>query len=910
MAQRLSTSFVNTNIPGAYPEVTVKSTPVGITSTGDIVIIGEAEGGADYTQETLKDNFFTPTQLDRVSAKYLRGPIVDAMRALVSPSNDTEITGSVGKVYVVKTNSGTKAKSELQVYPSSVSGYFFEDDVTVYADAAPPKKDPQGDEGWYYKNDGDGGFNKINWYFYADSDAIAVTVGDLSSLYAVAEVRSDSTDNFHLAYYTIKQNDGNDAGSWYRSRQVYTPIEPFDRNKKHLFYVGTEPDANIHPELDRVECQLSLISSVGPNDPSEEILTTVIGTNSAAIVDSVEILVQKLGIIASNYQDEKTLLVRESYGLLESSNYGVDGNKYYYQVTQVENEVGPFKESSSLSFSDPSIYDGLTFAIRENGKAAQTIQLGIGGHSNISEIASEINSLLPTGLKCEANLDLNSLIISSKIDLLANKKGFGKSFELIDAVAGDLSVIGFSEELVVSSQEPEIELSVKRQDTNTNESFAVEAEVAITVGYDGTSATLDISSGVLSTTVVGGSGSNLSINLSEYTTMSDLASFISSQTGYSASSIAASNNLSPLRLDEVSAVGIASSEGSEPGRVKKAAYNFALKLSESSVVDFEFAVGAGLPAETAQAKYLAGGTKGATTAADIVNAIPALEGIKVNFVLPLFSRDAADDIADGLTDSSSTYTIDAVNFAVKSHVLAMSTVKLKRNRIAMLSKDASYADVKAHSQSLSSFRSIVCFQKTSQVDALGNVVEFQPWHTAAIATGMQSAGFYKSLTNKFANVISFKDPAGFDSGNPGSVEDAIDAGLMFLQAETAGNKFVVDQTTYGFDTNFVYNSLQAVYMSDVLAIQLAESLERFAVGKSLADITAASMAGHISKVMEVYKRLKITGASDDAPLGFKNLKININGPIAEVKLEAKLATAILFIPIQLELSQIQSSASA
>lgn len=909
MAQRLTTSSVNTNIPGAYPEVTVKSTPVGITSTGDIVIIGEADGGADYTQEILVNNFYTTTQLDRVAAKYIRGPIVDAMRALTSPSNDTNIQGSAGRVYIVKTNAGTKAKSELQVYPSSVSGYFFEDDVTVYADAAPAKKDPQGDEGWYYKNDGDGGFNKINWYFYADSDAIAVTVGDLSSLYAVAEVRSDSTDNFHLAYYTIRQNDGNDAGSWYRSRQVYTPIEPFDRNKKHLFYVGTEPAANIHPELDRVECQLSLISSVGPNDPSEEILTTVIGTNSAAIVDSVEILVQKLGIIASNYQDEKTLLVRESYGLLESSNYGVDGNKYYYQVTQVENEVGPSKESSSLSFSDPSIYDGLAFAIRENGKAAQTIQLGIGGHSNISEIASEINSLLPTGLKCEANLDSNSLIISSKIDLLANKKGFGKSFELIDAVAGDLSVIGFSEELVVSSQEPEIQISIKREDTNTNESFTVESEVAMTIGYQGTACKVSVSGGVLSTIVTAGAGSNISVNLSEYSTIADLASFINSQPGYSATSIASSNNASPLVLDEVSLEAACTSDV-EPGRIKKSAHNFERKISESSSVSFSAEATAGIPEEMAKPAYLQNGAKGATSAADIVNAIPALEGIKVNFVLPLFSRDASEDIADGLTDSASTYTIDAINFAIKSHVLAMSTIKIKRNRVAMLSKDASYADVKAHAQSLASYRCNIVMQKSSQVDSLGNVKEFAPWHTAAIAIGMQSAGFYRSLTNKFANVISYKDPSGFDSGNIGDVEDAIDAGIMFLQKETAGNKWVVDQTTYGFDSNFVYNSLQAVYMSDVLAIQLADSLQSAFVGKSLADVNGAVISAFIAKKMDEYRRLKIIGASDDAPLGYKNLKISINGPIADVKLEAKLATAILFIPIQLELSQIQSSAES
>lgn len=715
MAQRLSTSFVNTNIPGAYPDVTVKSTPVGITSTGDIVIIGEAEGGADYTQEKLADNFFTPTQLDRVAAKYLRGPIVDAMRALTSPSNDTNITGSTGKVYVVKTNAGTRAQ---------------------------------------------------------------------------------------------------------------------------------------------------------------------------AIV--------------------------ENYGTVKSKNYGIDGNKYYYQVTQVEDEVAPIVIGAKLDVDvdndtliNPLQYENLSFEVRLYGGLVIAVSTGTGA-TTVTDLATNIGSSLPASLMV-ANEE-GSLAIFVDEDVDANQKGWGKSFEIIESNTGDLGVLGLSQGLAVSSQEPEIEFSVKRQDTNTNESFAVESEIALTIGYEGTEGQLSIVNGVLTTTVVGGSGSNLSIDLSEYSTMSDLASYISSQAGYSATSISSSNNLSPLRLDEIAGfIGIASSIGAEPGRIKKAAYNFSKKISESSVVDFEFSVGAGLPAAMDSAIYLSGGAKGSTSAADIVGAIPALEGIKVNFVVPLFSRDASEDIADGLTDSSSTYTIDAINFAVKSHVLAMSTVKVKRNRIAILSKQGTYAEAKAHSQSLASFRSVVAMQTTTQVDALGNVKEFQPWHTAAIIAGMQSAGFYRSLTNKFANVISFKDPVGFDSGNIGDVEDGIDAGLMFLQKETAGNKFVVDQTTYGFDTNFVYNSLQAVYMSDVLAIQLAESLEKFVVGKSLADVNAAGISGFIAKKMEEFRKLKIIGASDDAPLGYKNLTININGPIAEVKLEAKLTTAILFIPIQLELSQIQSS---
>lgn len=718
MAQRLTTSFVNTNIPGAYPSVTVKSTPVGISSTGDIVIIGEAEGGADYTQDPLKDNFFTATQLTRVRAKYLRGPIVDAMAALISPSNDTNIQGSIGKVYIVKTNGGSKAEADMSASPSGV------------------------------------------------------------------------------------------------------------------------------------------------------------------------------------------------FGTLSDKNFGADGNKYFFRVSQVESEVAPSITGSSLSPFTATDFDGLSFSVRLNGGAEAAITLGTGTHASLADLASEIDALLPAGMNCSAVPASTSIAFSIDADADANGKGFGKSFELIDSYAGDLAVLGFDEELVVSSQEPEIQLAINRQDTNTNESFIVEAQVAMTVGYDGTSATLSISGGNLSTTVVGGSGADLSIALSEFTTMSDLAAFINSQAGYSASSVSSSNNLSPLKLDEVSAIGIATSGGFEAGRIKRALHNFKVKVAESAVLDFEASAAAGLPAEMVATQFLAGGAKGATTAADIANAIPALEGIKVNFVIPLFSRDASEDIADGLTDSSSTYTIDAINALVKSHALAMSTPKMKRNRVAMLSKQASYSAVKAAAASLSNFRANMFFQKSSQVNSLGNVVEYQPWHTACIATGMQSAGFNKSLTNKFANVISFKDPSGFDSGNPGDVEDAIDAGLFFMQQETAGNKWVVDQTTYGFDTNFVYNSLQAVYMADVLAIQLSESLEKFVVGQSLADVTSAGIIAFISKKMEEYRKLKIIGASDDAPLGYKNVSVVINGPIAEVKLEAKLATAILFIPIELELSQIQSSASA
>ena len=94
MAQILSTDFITTSVPGAYETVKVQSNPTGTSVSGNIIIIGEASGGANFSSEDLKSNYFTPDQTDKVLAKYLSGPIVDAMRALASPSADSDITGS------------------------------------------------------------------------------------------------------------------------------------------------------------------------------------------------------------------------------------------------------------------------------------------------------------------------------------------------------------------------------------------------------------------------------------------------------------------------------------------------------------------------------------------------------------------------------------------------------------------------------------------------------------------------------------------------------------------------------------------------------------------------------------------------------------------------------------------------
>jgi hypothetical protein len=719
MSQRLVTPFINTNIPGAYPNVTVISQPIGIGASGIVVIMGEADGGNSYQNVALAGNSYTPDQLALVAQKYISGQIVDAFTALSAPSNDTNITGTANLVYIVKTNSGTQASALVAAATSSPS----------------------------------------------------------------------------------------------------------------------------------------------------------------------------------------------NYGTLKDQNWGLPGNNYKYQVTQLAAEMAPTVTGTAIP-SFPATY-GASFSVRLNGAAAVVVSVGPGPYTTGAQVAASMTGL-PVGMSASGNATTVTLTVNP--DIYANSEGWGKSFELIDSSPGDLASLGLVVGLTVSSQEAEVEVDINNAASGLSESLDVEPSIALSVGYQGTSATLSISAGVLSTTVVGGSGNNLSIQMSQYSTCAELASYIAAQPGYSALASASAQQLSPSVLDDVNAIGIASTgPGLMPGRIKDALYEFETVVGTSKGLAFTATATAGLPAAMSAAIFLAGGTRGGTAAADIVNALAQIAGIQCNIICPLFSEDASEDIALGLTDASSTYTIAAVNAATKNHCIEFSTPSLKHNRICILSYwdsgSNTYNNAASQAQSLANYRCSLAIQQAMQVNSAGVITTFMPWYNAVVAAGMQAGGFYKSICNKLANVISYIDPAGFDSGSPGDVENALNAGLLFLNALTAGNAWVSDQTTYGFDTNFVYNSIQAVYCSDIIALDLASSFTAAFVGQSVADVSAANALAYLGQKMDGYKRLKLIAASDDAPLGYKNAKVSIQPPEMDVYVEIKLATAIYFIPININVSQVQQSAS-
>jgi hypothetical protein len=440
------------------------------------------------------------------------------------------------------------------------------------------------------------------------------------------------------------------------------------------------------------------------------------------------------------------------------------------------------------------------------------------------------------------------------------------------------------------------------------ESFSAGGEIVMSVGCSEEDAEMEIADDKATFSVA--SVVRFEAKFSDFKTVKDLADFISSQTNFSASvSLAKFNSVNPKDLDNgtFTISGLASHKN---GRLKRDATEFAKAANQSVYATLEMAAEAGLPEEVSPSQFLSGGAKGGSTSADFTAAIDAVEKLETNFIVPLVSVDAAEDIANAETESASTYTVDAVNAYVKSHVIKMSAVKQRKNRIALVSKRDTYENAKEAAGEMASFRVGFCFEDVKNVSAEGEIKTYQPWMASVVAAGMQAAAGYKGIVKKFANISGIAIPNNdFDPNNPGDTEDALKAGLMILErVPTGGFRWVSDQMSYSVDNNFVYNSLQAVYIADLISLTLIQTFDRLVVGQSVAEISASAALAILETEMFNFKRLRWIAASDDAPKGFKNASAKITGPVLEIFVEIKLAGLIYFVPISLNISQVEQSA--
>ena len=942
MAQRYDSEFGPIYIPGSYVSTKVEAAVRGLASTGVVAIFGESDGGIPGASEDNENNFYGPDQLGAIQSKYLSGPIVDGFRALVAAANDINIQGAVQRIYIYKTNNSLQADSEIENQGFGTFGTIEDKNygqlgnllyyqiIAAQSEVAPSTEPftyiPSPSAASAIVRVNGGAAQTLSVSAKTAPSSLASSIEGLAGILAQGGVNRDILNGLSGQNITVSVS-GAVATFTLAVGQVFasTPVVG------DTLIVADAGDYGAVAE--------SVYAGASNENRGAYVVTAVSNTTSSAFItatkarnDVVGALVNPAAVVATAVSVNEDDLI--CYSAIEMSDVTGDNRQVLTGLVGINGTVTVASSNLTFTLASGSVFDA-TPQVNDlveipSGSAFAGAGSANVGHYIVTAVSNTTSSAFITASRLSngAPVAVGAAAIAAITDvqvLRPYKAGLGKAIEVSDNAGTDnisllLRELGTTTSvdwistssvpvLLESSSEYIAQLNVNRQSDNINQQFQAGGDIAIKVGYLGTTASITIGASTITTSVSGGSGANLSMNIADFATISDLVSFIDSQTGYSA---VVGNTLlgqqSPASLDR-GTYGICSSvsASSHSGKIKRDYADWSDEVNGSTAITFaEDANAEGLP-DVKSITYLSGGAKGGTTSASVVAALEAFEGIQTNFVVPLFSRDASEDIADGLTESSSAYTIDAIHQAVKDHVITMSTFKRKRNRQGVLSYRGSFLNAKSKANNMASARLSMVFQDFKGLNSDGVIEQFHPWYGACLAAGMQTAGFYKSITKKFINTSGVIQAAGdFGDNSMSQVEDALRNGLLIAErVPNNGIRWVSDQTSYSLDSNFVYNSIQAVYAADVVALSMAERLELAFVGQSLADVSNAVVAGFIQALMFEYLRLKLLAPSDDAPLGFKNLIIRVNGPIMEVSCEIKLATAIYFIPITLTISEIQ-----
>lgn len=274
---------------------------VGVNSDGTIkqdasgkkvVFLDEAESAANASKGTQGPGWYTVLVTNKGAATERT-----RLEKLVAiGSSKDEVAAAISNEDVTSTF----------VYPSNAA---------VFTDGARGVDDPTGRDGWYFINDATG--KKVNWYFY-DGAANNVQLQNFCA-YAVVTIDSTSDDDApFFGVYTARQNDGQDAASWYRSRQVYIINGAFTPGTKYLIHTGADPE--VHPELPRLQLTLSPAanSNRGPRAGTERVSTSSLGSNSTSPINAIKFVAEAVGVSSPTYKVEAELR-SDSSQVVESS---------------------------------------------------------------------------------------------------------------------------------------------------------------------------------------------------------------------------------------------------------------------------------------------------------------------------------------------------------------------------------------------------------------------------------------------------------------------------------------------------------------------------------------------------------------------------------------------------------------
>ena len=445
--------------------------------------------------------------------------------------------------------------------------------------------------------------------------------------------------------------------------------------------------------------------------------------------------------------------------------------------------------------------------------------------------------------------------------------------------------------------------------TETSESLGGDTVMTVSLTGDACNLSIKEQSGQLKlTTECPNPTNNLDIVLAEYvdgvwkskTTIGALADKINAHTAYSAEASSGYESQNALLLDYYENLAIGKDgTGSLTADLYRFENWFNISSQLANAEKVVNAVGNLLPLPVPN--YFTGGTDGVPTNTDWADGFEALKAARVNSVVPLISADKG------------SVSIDSVNAFCSSHVTYMSATKQKSERQAFVSKLGTKAEFKAAAKALNNGLVSIYSQDpriTSQTHG-GELTYLDPWALCCIAAGVRSGtAVGEPLTYKTIdiNALRVRD----NSWSPKiDYDEIIDAGCSLVEPlDSAGFRFVVDNTTYGVDPNFVWNRGSVIEASYFVAYDLRFNLELVFTGTKAKTGSAANISSFIKSRMDIYLDADITvGDDENGGKGWKDLSVVIEGSAAIINMTATPVQGIDFILPTIYLADIRQSAA-
>lgn len=606
---------------------------------------------------------------------------------------------------------------------------------------------------------------------------------------------------------------------------------------------------------------------------------------------------QTVWFYKTNESVRASKVLASSYGTLRALEWGIGGNRLTATITNTA-EVAPVITGALIVAGAANA--GTTFDLYLNG-VKNVVTLAAGTYADTAAILAAL--VVPAGVVASEGL-VDNIVLTMAADSAAATKGFAKSMEIAGVGA---ALVGLSVGLVRSAVEASSTIVLAQPRDLLTETEPVGGNAVLKIGCsEGTAATVSIDATKI--TLTPSPGDPIIFEKANYATLKELVDDIDILPYWHAAVASTQyNQLSPDVLDHVSNVGALNKSWPRlyPAMIKKDAAEVQWMFVNSTLMELVDPAMCGLPAALTKS-VLAGGAKGGTSPASIVAALEKFTKFHVNFVLPLFSRDATADISDSLTDATSTYTIEGIHQAVKSHISVMKTTKKRSERQGYLSLKKSFVDCKDQAGVIADGRQQLFIQDVRQVDAAGSIKWFQPWALAAMVAGARSgSSIGEPMTFKFMNASGIRHTAqpmstaeadiNIDFDPDTMTDEAIQAGITFLESRQGGGfRIVVDNTTYGRDGNFVWNRGNVIYAADIVAINLRNQLEDIYVGRKN-TVKMAEVASTAASILETLRAQGILVATPDAPTGFKDLSVRLEGNTIYVTVTIKIVEGIDFI---------------